>query len=203
MTDTYHPNYFNQDESTAIRKDCQKRLDIIKQYVVQNSTLLDVGCSGGYYSFGLADVCSNIVAIDNDKRLVELCNKLKAENKIKNIQFNSKDIILGICCDYDMTLYMSVHHHVIRRVGMERANNVLMEMSRNTNKMIFDMGQKDEVLSKELMSRDVWWNDLPVTDNPAKWTKDYLLANTVFTRASEIGKTKIHKTERVLWLLEK
>ena len=216
--DTYHPNFFNQDESTAIRKDCQKRLDIIRKYVKKGSILFDIGCSGGFYSFGLSDICWAISAIDNDKRLIDYCNKIKEEHKINNVLFCGEDInnmdrdvgVVDINPDgdwyiknFDMTLYMSVHHHVIRHRGMIVANMILLNLSNHTDKMIFDMGQKDEELSRELMSRDVWWNYLPETDNPAEWTKQYLLKNTSFTKATEIGKTKIHKTERVLWLLEK
>ena len=79
---SYHPNYFQQ--GVAVRNDCQQRLDAIKGHV-KGGSLLDVGCSEGFYSFGLADRCGPILAIDKELSLVQKCWKIKKPIRLTSI----------------------------------------------------------------------------------------------------------------------
>jgi len=185
----------------GLRKDCKKRLDIIRQHALFGS-LLDIGCSEGYYSFRLADVADSIVAIDNVAKLILDCEKNRMQQGLKNIRFMTYGIVDFLneeLNNFDTILYMSVHHHIISQYGLDVASAVLRLIStRCDGSMFFDMGQKDENCPQHN-----WWHQLPSNDNQKQWLKHYLHNNTVFNKIENIGFTNIHGTKRLLWKLDR
>ncbi len=193
----YHPNFFKQEK--AIRNDCQQRLELIRKYV-QGGSLLDIGCSEGFYSFGLADRCKPIIAIDKEQPLIEKCHRIKGSRMI-HIDFwhMGIDELLLLIKAWDVCLYMSVHHHIIAQFGLETANNILRTLSQKCNCMFFDMGQKDE----QNCTMHKWWQLLPSNVNQGVWLIEYLQKNTVYTNIQPIGSSRIHNVKRLLWKLTK
>ncbi len=196
----YHPNYFN--ETISHRQDCRKRLDLLSTYVEEGSTLLDLGCSGGYYSFGLSEKCSKILAIDSVKELIVECNNIKEANNISNVDFIEDDILRYLDFSqerWDYVLYLSTHHHVIGINGIPKASKFLKSLSERCNTMFFDMGQKNEKCPQHY-----WWKALPTLNvTQDTWLEQYLSENTVYNNREIIGTSPIHGVTRSLWKLDK
>ncbi len=194
---SYHPNYFQQ--GGAVRSDCQKRLDIIRTYI-KSGSLLDIGCSEGFYSFGLADICEPILAIDKEWSLIKECHRIQGS---RNIDINFKHMEINELRHetetWDTCLYMSVHHHIVAQFGMEAANGILGLLSQICDCMFFDMGQKNE----QNCTMHKWWKLLPSNTDQEAWLSEYLAANTVYTHCQRIGSSRIHNVGRLLWKLTK
>lgn len=192
---SYHPNYFEQD--SAVRSNCQQRLDLIREYI-QYGSLLDVGCSEGFYSFGLADKCAPILAIDKELSLIHECQKINKSHKI-DIDFRRMGIdeLLQSITAWDTCLYLSIHHHIIAQFGMGIASIILRTMSQKCNHMFFDTGQKNE----QNCTMHKWWQLLPSNTDQKEWLREYLKANTVYTDIQVIGSSRIHNVKRLLWKL--
>lgn len=193
----YHPNFFDLSESK--RKDCFDRLNLIKKYINKGS-LLDIGCSGGFYSFGLHSVCKPIMAFDNVKPLIDGCLKIQKEyNTTINFRVGTLiDTFIKDNAPWDNILYMSVHHHIISQVGFDQATKIFSDLSKYCSKLFFDMGQKNEKCKQH-----EWWRCLPNTNDQKEWLTNYILDNTDFSNVSIIGSSKIHGIDRLFFKLEK
>lgn len=194
---SYHPNYFQQ--GNAVRNNCQQRLDIIREHV-RHGNLLDVGCSEGFYSFGLADCCHSILAIDKELSLIQKCHQIKEFYKIDiDFQHMGIDKLLQSTGMWYTCLYLSVHHHIIAQFGIEIASNILRTLSQRCSHMFFDMGQKNE----QNCAMHKWWQLLPPNTDQETWLREYLKTNTVYTNIQLIGDSPIHNVRRLLWKLTK
>ena len=194
---SYHPNYFQQDG--AVRHGCQQRLDIIRRYI-HGGSLLDIGCSEGFYSFGLSDRCGPILAIDKEASLIQACHTIKGSNEVDiDFQCMNIDELLQSMTTWNICLYMSVHHHIVAQLGMKAASNTLRTLSQKCNCMFFDMGQRNE----QNCTMHKWWQLLPPNTDQEKWLQEYLSANTVYTDIQLIGSSVIHNVRRLLWKLTK
>ena len=192
---SYHPNYFRQD--SAVRHDCQQRLELIEKHICSGS-LLDVGCSEGFYSFGLSDHCKPILAIDKEQQLIQACKTIKGSRSI-DIDFQCMGVneLLQSAGTWDGCLYMSVHHHIIAQMGMAVAGDILKTLSQRCDCMFFDMGQKNE----QNCTMHKWWQLLPPNIDQETWLSDYLATNTTYTHRQLIGSSRIHSVRRLLWKL--
>lgn len=197
MSGPYHANFFTGGKSH--RADLFDRLTVIRDNLKGTTSMLDIGTSGGYYSFALHDTFTNITAIDNVPDLIEDCNKIQKEHGT-TIDFMVCDLkkILAGGDSWDCVLYMSVHHHVINQYGMQVANSLLKTLSNRSPLMFFDMGQKNENCPQH-----AWWQKLPATDNNEQWLRDYLSKNTSYNTFEIVGTTPIHGVQRILWKLER
>ncbi len=194
---TYHPDYYAKTE-TGHRQDCHARLRLLKQHI-KGGWLLDLGCSEGFYSFGFAKICDYIVAIEQaDEEYISA--GLSQDEYGTRISFSQRSILDSFDIiepdRWDAILYMSVHHHIIEQVGLEKAKDFLLRLSRNGKQMFFDMGQKNENCPQH-----EWHRLLPDTDDSEQWTYDYLKKNTVYDKIEKIGSSPIHGIQRALWKL--
>ena len=190
---SYHPNYFNPEG--AHRSDCEHRMNMIKETLSEAPSVIDVGCSGGYYSFAMRDKYNGYVfGIDTEDDLIEGCQKLAVDNDVDGVVFQRlelSDYLINEKERFNVALYMSAHHHVIARHGMKLANYLLKTLSNRCKVMYFDMGQKSENCPSTS-----WWNLLTACPDQKKWLVDYLFENTVYKKIEIIGSSKIHDTDR-------
>ena len=203
---SYHSNYFKDDGS--FREDCSERLVAIMG-VIEENYILDVGCSGGYYDFGLYDLIPElkyILAIDTEPDLIGGCQDIQANNGVDDrVEFrveNLEDYIIYPSAKVEngepnACLYMSVHHHVIQRYGFDVATFMLRVLCQRFDRVIFDMGQKNEQVPT-----CKWWHKLPKNDDQRQWLEDYLLEYTGCDTVEVIGTSKVHGVDRYLFNLE-
>ena len=189
----YHPDAFHEDGS--FRTDCEIRLDLIRENIDGKvPSILDVGCSGGYYSFKLRDKAVKIEAIDMVEDLIVRCQQTAKREGVGNITFQTStlaDYLLISPPHHAICLYMSVHHHVIQAHGWEMANYLLKMLSVKSPTLYFDMGQFNENCPST-----GWWKYMPFTNDCEAWVKGYLEKETLYTDIKCIGKSTVHGVDR-------
>jgi len=195
----YHPNYFKGGEGH--RKGCDIRLGAIRSCIKKGS-LLDLGCSEGYFSFGLSNECDPVIAIDNVEENIQKCKEYGRSSYISHITFKVGDIISYVRSlpddfYFQNILYMSVHHHLLAQHGSNVGEEILYRLSERCSSMFFDMGQKNE---KGCLGY-AWWKALPDI-NPDDYVKS-LFDKTKFTKICPICSTLVHGAQRKLWLAGK
>lgn len=193
----YHTDFFNKGNSH--RKDLDKRLELITNNIDDGDTLLDIGTSGGYYSFGLRDHFKQITAIDGEQKFINECLDVQKRNNTDiNFKCMNVDELLKGNDTWDCILYMSVHHHVIEQHGFNAAQDILNELSKRCNVMFFDMGQKNE----KNCQMHKWWSMVPEYRSAIGLLKT-MTWGTGFELHSGglIGSSDIHGIKRWLWKL--
>ncbi|MCH7576049.1 MAG: methyltransferase domain-containing protein [Candidatus Marinimicrobia bacterium] len=112
----YHPRYNDPNFSRSRRK-VNHRLNAILEHVdVTGKSVLDLGCSGGFFSFSMAQRASSVVGVDADSELVETNNELAKSEGLDNLEFINGDIsveLLKKLPPSDVVLFLSVFHHIL------------------------------------------------------------------------------------------
>lgn len=197
---SYHPNFFEAG-GRVVRQDCLGRLKTIQDNIEPGS-LLDVGCSEGFYSFGLHETCGPILAIDKEQSLIDTANAIRQDQRqCWHIHFQRMELneIFSGNGHWDTGLYLSVHHHIVAQFGLDAAKDVLRELSKKCDTMFFDMGQKNEYNC----NMHKWWQSLPTNNNQDNWLFKYLRENTEYSKIEIIGSSEVHNIRRLLWKLTK
>ena len=174
----YHPD--PREISTSDRK-VKSRLDFILSKVdFKNKVVLDLGCSGGYFSFELAKIAKKVVAVDGDHEIIARNKELQKELGIDNIEFICSSIsaeFLANIGNVDITLFLSVYHHMMtisdaydwnNAIDSEHRNKMLSKINQITKCLVFEMGEVNEGYE--------WCQRMPVS---SKNNKDYV-TNEVF-----------------------
>lgn len=142
------------------------RLDLIKSKVdFKNKVVLDLGCSGGFFSFSLTKEAKKIIAIDGDPEIIERNKKIRKDLAIENIEFIQGTIsreLIDNLEKIDVTLFLSVYHHMLAISDAYDWNQYLDANSRDafidalnckTDVLIFEIGYPNEGYE--------WCNRLP------------------------------------------
>ena len=176
----YHPD--PRAVSSSDRK-VKSRLDFILSKVnFENKVVLDLGCSGGFFSFELAKIAKKVVAIDGDPEVIKRNRELQRELGINNIEFICSPISAELIADVgnvDVTLLLSVFHHMLtmsdaydwnNTVDLEHRNQMLSALNETTSCLVFEMGEVNEGYE--------WCERMPAlsADN------DYYVHNEIFKK---------------------
>lgn len=106
----------------------------IKNVIKQNSTVIDVGCGTGRFSFSVADKVKTITGIDLSKKNIDKANHTlskKSNNKISFLHTNLSNLISQKHhFDYAVMTY------VIHEVNPEERITLLNEMAQIADKII-------------------------------------------------------------------
>ena len=107
---------------------------LIKTFIDSNSSVVDVGCGTGRFSFSIADKCISVLGIDLSARNIDKAKSNLAKNPNETILFaNSKvaDLISqNLHFDYAVMTY------VIHEVNEDERINLLNELSQIADKII-------------------------------------------------------------------
>lgn len=193
MAIPYHPNFFNPSLGVQ-RQHCGQRLHLIKPWV--GGSVLDIGCSEGYFSFGVAEQAQAVLGIDWKQSLIDICIAT-GKGRVENVGFIRADLESWVKTgvQYDTTLYLSVHHHIMGCHGMKAAAAILAKIMDNTKgNLLFDIGQKNE-FHKGVNN---WWKILPDGD-PDEWIRG-LLKDAGATTIEKLGAFEFAGAMRGLWV---
>lgn len=193
MRFNYHPKV---DEELHPRKkgqrDMRARLDLLVQEVdFKDKVVLDLGCSGGFFSLSLARYAKRVIAIDGDENIIDR-NKSEAKRLgIDNVEFYCSKITPQLIDDLpeiDVTIFMSVLHHMLGASkiydwcapqGKNQARELLKSIQCRSQVLIFEMGefvsQKEEweVFLKNTMGNLNEWILKEVFDSRFHFVKEY------------------------------
>lgn len=115
--EAYHPNFDPAGRLEGGKRDFQARLEILRSAVdFTGKRVLDLGCSGGFFTFSLSRHAAFVTGIDADRHLIERNLRLAEELDYGNVDFVCDTItpetLTGLG-DYDVVLFLSVLHHMI------------------------------------------------------------------------------------------
>jgi len=161
----------------------EKRLTAILRHAdLRNKSVLDLGCSGGYFSFSLSRIARYVLAIDADAEIIRRNQKIAAEYGYGNITFLHANITAELVESmpwFDVTLFLSVYHHMLtasQAYDWNKANtsdDVLGTMTAiraKTQVLIFEMGYPDE--------GQEWCERLPeMAPTPREWIIQNIFAS--------------------------
>jgi len=174
------------------RPRCTGRLRaIIENCDLQDATVVDLGCNAGYFTFPLAERASDVVAVDGDPQLIEQ-NRIRARKKaLRNITFIhaliTPEFIRSDTIPFaDVTLFLSVLHHIIAQTGgydfnvnngqafdLNKGIEILRAIRRKTSMLCFEMGEPADKYK--------WAALLPeMGRRPHKWIIHHLLTPAGF-----------------------
>ena len=133
----YHPCDDPRLKSFRVwRHDSANRLRYVLKHI-KGKTVLDIGCSEGYFSRELAKKRFNVTAMDIDKRRVAVTRYLATINSIKlNYHIGKWQDYLKGDVKFDNILFLSVFHHDMLRMKPDKAFAAL-KVFRGRAKRIF------------------------------------------------------------------
>jgi SAM-dependent methyltransferase len=107
----------------------------IEKLINPDSTILDVGCGTGRFSFFMADKCASIKGIDLSKRNIDRANLLLSKNPVSNISFQHTDVKELILNGNNHFQY-AVMTYVIHEVNNNERLTLLNQTSELADKII-------------------------------------------------------------------
>lgn len=143
------------------RQDSPARLELFSPFL-EGTTVLDVGCSEGYFSRALAKQGYEVTALDYDPRRIAITRYLSLINnlKLEYIVGNWEHEVQGRY--WDNILLLSVIHHHLLNVGADRVKEFLGRLRGACGRLFVE---------SPLTSRDLSWIDKP---NAFKFTVEDL-----------------------------
>lgn len=106
----------------------------IKKIIEPNSSVIDVGCGTGRFSFSIADKCKSVLGIDLSLRNIERANSNLAKNPNEKISFLHSTISDLISKNYHFDY--AVMTYVIHEVNEEERVKLLTDISKVADKII-------------------------------------------------------------------
>jgi len=107
---------------------------LIKNLIETNSSVVDVGCGTGRFSFSVADKVSQVVGIDLSKKNIDKAKKTLSKNPNQKISFHHTNLsdLLSQKFHFDY----AVMTYVIHEVNEDERINLLNELSQIADKII-------------------------------------------------------------------
>jgi SAM-dependent methyltransferase len=156
---SYHPPPFSGARDKRGYRKVQNRLRAMMELCdFRGASILDLCCSGGYFSFELARYAKHILAIDADEYLIQKNREMSRQLGIANLTFEvglvSPSLIYNLE-RFDITLFLSVLHHIITGSGVYVWNKseysgidygleILKALAVQTDSLFFEVGQANE-----------------------------------------------------------
>lgn len=137
-------------------------------------SMLDLGCAEGYFVQQAALRGCVAIGVDADVRRLTIAQNTSILNGATGAGFLYSqidvDFIEALPC-FDVTLFLSVLHHVIQARGVDYAGQIMKSILKRTRLgLVFDMGQ-----SNEAVPPNDWSRILPQMEpNPKTWIVNFL-----------------------------
>ena len=140
----YQPIPFPEfsDIKEARNRGCSSRWEVMKKCMdsdLYGLNIIDLGAAEGYFSLQLIKEGADVIAIEFDKRKVNLMNLIKSRYDLFNfeiIQGDLSDISLLSIGEFDYSFYLNIHQHIYKR-NIESATRILSELGQICRKGIF------------------------------------------------------------------
>jgi SAM-dependent methyltransferase len=186
----YHPPP-GQADSVEEGRRVEARAKAIRSHVdLSGATVLDLGCSGGYFTFSFAQESERVVGVDADRAVIQRNRRFASEHGFDNVEFVEGKISpepLSTLPDVDVVLFLSVFHHILAAseayawndgTGPQNARSVIEAVREKAGVLVFEMGMPDE-------GKD-WCSDLPpMGSDPSKWIEREIFGDA-YDRVIEI-----------------
>lgn len=150
----YHPD--PRQLTTSDRK-VATRIRLIEENVdVTDKVIMDLGCSGGSFSFSLARRARRVIAIDGDAEVIARNRAIQKDLKLENIEFIHAKLdadLIEAVGPVDVTLFLSVYHHMLAisdaydwNIGCTReaAEKLIDRVNGGASVLCFEIGYPNE-----------------------------------------------------------
>jgi SAM-dependent methyltransferase len=165
--------------------------------------VLDLGCNIGYFGWNNAQSLEAYRGIDHDENCIFAAEAISDEFSYKNLDYARRDVIKylqeDIDAQYDVCLFLSLYHHILRQCGFDVARTGLDTISKHCDILYFDMGQVTEKSNK---ARAKWQSILP-DQSPEQFITEEVLTNTDYTESKIVGETDVGNSKRLLFKFTK
>ena len=134
------------------------------------TTAVDLGCNTGFFCIALAENGLQAVGIDRDPRALAMaCLASTKAGVTTRVHFLCQDLTSGgevLEADRDITLCLSVWHHLVADHGLTQATRVLSDAWRRTRSLMFFETGGSEMPSEFALPE--------MGDDPDIWLREYL-----------------------------
>jgi hypothetical protein len=150
---------------------------------------LDIGCNLGFFTFQMARRGFFSLGVEESAMLCHVCNLTKEVSGFENALFMRATVDESFCQrlpTVDVTLFLSVFHHIVRKSGMDAASRLMAELMQRTRKILFfETGQSNEANAS-------WVKHLPFMEpDPYSWIEKYFLTLGA-SRVKQLGNFATH-----------
>lgn len=155
--ESYHPTVDNDGRFIGGERDYYGRLRVIESEVdFTGKRVLDLGCSGGFFAFAIANKAASVTAVDGDQHMIEKNREAAKKVCCTKVEFICERItpeFLDSLPKYDVVLFLSVFHHMVANSAVydwsdaceqDDAQRVLKAIRKLADVLIFEMGRPDE-----------------------------------------------------------
>lgn len=135
---------------------------------------LDIGCNLGFFTLALAERGCLAVGVENERLVHRVCQLQAAILDRSEATFIRGLLDLRLCRNlprFDVTLFLSVFHHIVREQGLEPATEIArLLLDKTTKVLFFETGQSNETESS-------WAHCLPAMEpDPRSWITEFFLS---------------------------
>jgi len=137
------------DEFSSHRGRTRKRIELINSHIgIKNKTVLDIGCSVGGISLGMAESgAKHVTGVDYAKDSIEIAQEAAMTLKMDDrTTFKVEEITIEwakALPKYDVIIWLSQWMWIVKQHGMEYAQELLFEVSKKTDLMFFESSADD------------------------------------------------------------
>lgn len=145
----YHELPFDDLKFRRHRGGTKARIENILGLVdgVEDKSVLDLGCSVGGLSFGMTmNKAKLVLGIDYDAESINVAREVRDKKGFKNVAFQNKDITVELIRSlpqFDVILWLSQWMWIVKQKGMDYAKDLLFEVSKKGDVMIFESAAND------------------------------------------------------------
>jgi len=148
-------------DTPAERDSSQQRLELIQRQVdFQHKRVLDLGCANGFFLLSLHETISDGLGIDHFQGNIDTCNALVGAYELPNLTFRqgsiSKTLVEELTAGpkIDVCILMSVHHHLVRDVGIEETKAIIGELASKCDVLVIEQGSLTQDEYSQWTDRD-------------------------------------------------
>jgi SAM-dependent methyltransferase len=155
--EAYQPVLATGGRFVGGERDYAGRLRLIENHVdFTDKTVLDLGCSSGFFTFSAAARARTVIGVDADEHLINRNIETAREHGFTNVSFHCRAIdtsLLDELPQVNIVLFLSVFHHMIAEsatypwnAGRDAAGttDLLRRICRLGDTVVFEMGQPGE-----------------------------------------------------------
>jgi len=145
----YHDLPFEGMENfSSHRGRTKERIEHITGLIdVKGKRILDIGCSVGGLTLGMAkNGAERAVGVDYDQQSINVAKHAKKACRMANARFYCRDIDLEWIKNvdsFDIIIWMSQWMWMVKRYGMDIAKEMLFEVSKKADIMVFESASDD------------------------------------------------------------
>ena len=189
---TYHKIPFDGFDDVRVHKTaCVVERDIVVNDLVgfDYKSVLDVGCSVGWFSFYFARLGKNVLGIEADRSVFGVANFLRDKSQLDNLDFWSGSFDDHCPLEYDVVLFLNVHMWIERQIGLRRTAEALRKL---TLKRLYFQTAHAASGGKAKVKRLKGLNDIAI-----------YLQSCDFSKIKLLGETTAHGGVRYLFRAER